>query len=239
MTDATKTGRRIYEDIARALAERIHSGELPNGSLLPAERELAEQFGASRTSVREALLSLQASGLITVRQSARARVSQLDNAGFMSQLSGAAKSLLGRPNGVADFQEARLLFECGLARYAARYGSPKEIERLRVALAQNKKALGDPDAFAKTDVAFHNVLAEIPQNPIFVALNSALAEWLAEQRTVGLSTPVPGADVDAYEGHASVYAAIAAHDVEAADKAMTAHLQMVSRYYWRALGEDA
>src|SRR6185436_17145550 len=110
---------------------------------------------ASRTSVREALLSLQSSGLISVRQRARARVTQLNNRAFFDQLSGAARTLMGRPNGVADFQEARLLFECGLARHAARHASPKELDRLAVALAQNKKAIGDPGSFARTDVAFH------------------------------------------------------------------------------------
>jgi DNA-binding FadR family transcriptional regulator len=233
-----KTNRRVYEDIAEALAEKIHSGELKDGSLLPSERELAEQFGASRTSVREALLSLQAAGLISVRQSARARVTQLDNAAFLNQLSTSAQSLLSRPGGMSDFQEARLLFECGLVRYAARYASPKEIERLRIALGQNKKSVNDPAAFAATDLAFHNILAEIPQNPIFVALNAALSEWLAHQRNVGLRTSIPGAAESAYVGHQAIYDAIAAHDVEAADRAMTEHLQLVSRYYWEAM-EDA
>src|SRR5258706_15923733 len=105
MSDLSKGARRIYQDIALKLAEQINSGELPDGRLLPSERELAETFGASRTSVREALLSLQASGLISVRQKARARVTQLSNPAFLNQLTGAAQTLLARPHGVADFQE--------------------------------------------------------------------------------------------------------------------------------------
>lgn len=238
MTEAARS-RRIYKDIAGKLADQISSGELADGSLLPSERELAEIFGASRTSVREALLSLESSGLISLRQSARARVTRMSNAGFLNQLSAAAKTLMARPNGVADFQEARLLFEAGLARYAARYASPKEIERLGLALAQNKKALGDPEAFARTDFAFHSILAEMPQNPIFVALNSALSEWLAEQRTVGMrTTKSPDSAERAWEGHRDIYQAIAAHDPEAADKAMTAHLELVSRYYWQTVAEE-
>ena len=166
--------RRIYQDIARAIAERITSGELSDGALLPPERELAGQYGVSRTSVREALLSLQASGLITMRQRARARVTRVSNPAFFTQLSGVAQNLLALPNGMADFQEARVLFECGIARYAARHASPKEIDRLAVALAENKRALGDAARFATTDVAFHDVLATIPRNPIFTALNAAL-----------------------------------------------------------------
>jgi len=235
METPSQNDRRIYQDIALKLAKQIHSGELADGSLLPSERELAESFGASRTSVREALLSLQSSGLISVRQRARARVTQLNNSAFFNQLSGAARSLLSRPNGVADFQEARMLFECGLARYAARHASPKELDKLAVALAQNKKAIGDPARFAKTDVAFHNLLADIPRNPIFAALNTALSEWLMEQRNVGVRAPVRGAIRRAYEGHEKVFEAIAAHDAEAADQAMADHLEAVSKFYWQAM----
>jgi DNA-binding FadR family transcriptional regulator len=235
MSSRPKNERRIYQNIALKLAEKINSGELSDGSRLPSERELAESFGASRTSVREALLSLQASGLVSVRQRARARVTPLNNSAFLNQLSGAAQSLLARPHGVADFQEARVLFECGLARYAARHASPKEIDRLALALAQNKKAIGNPVMFSKTDLAFHDILAEIPRNPIFAALNTALAEWLMEQRTVGMQAPMRGTIRHAYQGHEEIYKAIVAHDVEAADQAMAHHLKMVAESYWKAL----
>ena len=235
MTSRAHASGRVYEAIAQRLAEKINSGELPDGSLLPSERELAETFRASRTSVREALLSLQASGLVSIRQKARARVTLLDSHSFLNQLSSAAQTLLSRPNGVANFQEARVLFECGLARYAARHASPKEIDRLALALAQNRKAVSDPAIFSKTDVAFHDILAELPRNPIFTALNAALSEWLMEQRTVGIRSPVRGVARRAYEGHQAIYEAIAAHDVEAADKAMADHLRMVSESYWKVV----
>jgi len=223
--------QRLYQEIASQLAEQISSGKHPPGGLLPSERELTERFGASRTSVREALLSLQASGLITIRPKARARITPLSSPAFINQLSRPARSLLAQPSGVADFQEARMLFECGLARHAARHASRKEIDRLAAALAQNSKALGNPARFAKTDLAFHDVLAEIPRNPIFAALNSALSEWLMDQRIVSIRAPIRGAMLRAYEGHEAVYEAIAAHDAEAADRAMAEHLQTVADYY--------
>jgi GntR family transcriptional repressor for pyruvate dehydrogenase complex len=239
MSDQTKSSRRIYQDIALQLAEKINTGELADGSRLPSERELAETFGASRTSIREALLSLQSSGLISVRQKARARVTRLNNPAFFSQLSGAAQSLLSQPNGVADFQEARVLFECGLARYAARHASQKELDRLAVALARNKKAIGDAVLFAKTDLAFHDILAEIPRNPIFVALNTALSEWLMAQRMTSIRAPIRGPIRSAYQGHKEIYEAVAGHDVEAADRAMAGHLKTVTKYYWKAVAANS
>ena len=235
MNDAPIGNPRLYQDIAKKLAKKIESNEFPNGSVLPSERVLAAMFDVSRTSIREALLSLQSLGLISIRQKARARVTQLNNPAFFKQLSGAAQTLLARPNGIADFQEARVLFECGLARHAARHASQKEISRLGLALAQNKKALGNPDIFSKTDVVFHDILAEIPGNPIFAALNTTLSEWLMAQRPVGIRVPIRGAIRLAYEGHEEVYEAIAAHNVEAADKAMANHLKWVAECYWKAV----
>jgi DNA-binding FadR family transcriptional regulator len=235
----SQSDRRLYQDIALKLSAKIKAGELSEGSLLPSERELAETYGASRTSIREALLSLQSSGLISLRRRARARVTPLNSPVLFNQVSDVAQSLLAQPEGVANFQEARMLFECGLARYAARHASPKEVDRLALALAENKKAIGDPASFAKSDVAFHGILAEIPRNPIFTALNTALSEWLMEQRTVGIRVPVRGAIRRAHDGHEAIYEAIAAHDVDAAEQAMTDHLKTVSDYYWKAVSAGA
>ena len=234
MNDRADSDRRVHQEIAEKLTGMINSGELKEGSLLPSERGLAEQFEVSRTSIREALLLMQSKGSIALRPRARARVTLVNNPAFFDQLSGTVQTLLTRPNGVADFQEARTLFECGLARYAARHASPKEVERLAVALAENKRAIGDAERFSRSDFDFHAVLAEVPRNPIFTALNSALSEWLMEQRTVAITTPIRGAAKRAYEGHEAIYEAVAAHSAEQADKAMADHLKTVSEFYWKA-----
>src|ERR1700733_5220312 len=236
MNDVPTGTPRIYQDIAKKLAKKIESNEFPNGSVLPSERVLAAMFDVSRTSIREALLSLQSLGLISIRQKARARVTQLNNPAFFKQLSGAAQTLLARPNGIADFQEARVLFECGLARYAAAHASQKEIEKLAVVLAQNRKAIGNSRLFAKTDLAFHDVIADLPRNPIFTALNSALSGWLMSQRTIAIKAEIRGnVGRAAYEGHEESYKATAAHDVERGDRAMANHLSLVSEFYRRAV----
>lgn len=227
--------RRISEQVAVSLAAKINSGELPDGSLLPSERQLSETYGASRTSVREAILQLQASGLVVMRDRARARVTKLSSSAFIDQLSESARLLLSQPNGVVNFQEARLLFECGLARHAAQHASPKQIERLRLALFRNAEAIGNTTLFAETDLEFHNVIAEIPDNPIFTALNDSLANWLMSQRSVAISATAEDVMSQAYQGHGKIFEAIAAHDVEGADMAMAEHLRAMSSAYWSAM----
>jgi len=106
---------------------------------------------------------------------------------------------------------------------------------LRLALFKNAEAIGDPDLFAETDLDFHNVLAEIPDNPIFTALNASLASWLMSQRTVAIRVRTDNIMAKAYEGHHDIYEAVVAR----ADAAMAAHLQAMSSAYWEAMHGDA
>lgn len=226
MDDQVPPPRRIYEDIASQLIEKINRGEYPAGSLLPSERELAEMFGASRPAIRDALLSLRTSGLISVRQKSRARVTPMNSASFLNQLAASAQVLLGSPNGLSDFMELRALLECGLARHAARYASPRDIERLAGALEDNRLAMHDTEAFVEADYAFHRAIAEITRNPIIVSCQSAMLEWMKVQRSVGL--PIRELIKVAYQGHEGIYKAIADRDPEAAYEAAAGHLRTVS-----------
>lgn len=226
MNDPTANPRRIYEGVALKLTEKIKSGEFPAGSLLPSERVLAEMFEASRPAVRDALLWLQSSGLISVRPRSRARVTLFNSTTFFDQLSGSAQMLLTSPSGVSDLMEVRSILECGLARHAARYASPREIEKLATALEANRMAMPDSDLFMETDLAFHSALAEIPRNPIIMSCNSSLSEWMKVQRPVHIR--VQKWIKTAYQGHEAIYKAIAARNIEQADQAMADHLASVS-----------
>jgi GntR family transcriptional repressor for pyruvate dehydrogenase complex len=136
--------------------------------------------------------------------------------------------MIGAPGGVRDFQDARLFFEAGLARYAARHASEEDLANFRQALEANRQSIGDMKRFERTDVAFHYVLAVIPGNPIFTAIHAALAEWLLEQRRTTLA---PRQDLKAYQAHRTIYEAVAARDPDRAEKAMVDHLRYVARRY--------
>ncbi|MGE0801719.1 MAG: FCD domain-containing protein [Lautropia sp.] len=220
-----------YQELARQLEQRIHRGDFVDGRL-PSERELALEYGASRTSVRAALMMLRSLGLIRIEPKARARLAAPSVDELLARLSGAARRLTGSRHGIADLQEVRALFEGAIARYAARHATPKEIEQLGALLEENQRNLGDPAAFIRSDMAFHLALAEIPRNPILVALNNALSDWLQEQRESGMK--VRGSIREAFADHQRIYEAVAAHDPEAADQAMAEHLARVSRFYWKA-----
>ena len=223
--------RKLYEDVALRIEEMIREGRYAPGDQLPAEREIMEELGVGRSAVREAMLSLQRMGLVTVSSGERARVTAPTAKVLVSELSGAARLLLAQEGGMRRFQEARALFEIGLARAAAERANEADLARLRAALEANRAAIGNHAQFMRTDVAFHYEIAQIPRNAIFTSLYNAVVEWLTEQReTSGRAT---GAGEAAYAAHKRIYQAIAAHDPAAAEVAMEGHLEAVVKLYWK------
>jgi DNA-binding FadR family transcriptional regulator len=220
----------VYQEIARRLEEQVLDGRLQPGDTLPSERELMERHGVGRPAVREALLSLQKAGLIAIQNGERARVVRPSAMSLVGELGSAARYLLNQPDGVRQFQQARLFLEIGLVRFAAERGTEVDLARLAKALAANEAALTDMAAFARTDVEFHFVLAEIPRNPIFVALHLALAEWLTEQRSSTLRKR--GVARLALKAHRAIFRAIEARDADKAEAAMRHHLEEVETLYW-------
>jgi GntR family transcriptional repressor for pyruvate dehydrogenase complex len=224
--------RKLFHEVADRLREMILSGELPVGEALPSERELMERYGVGRPAVREALLSLEHVGLIAISGGERARVARPSAQGMVAGLDPAVRQFLAQPGGVRNLQAARLLLEVGLVRQAAQTATAHDIARLREALAENEAARGDLARFERSDVAFHYVFADISGNPIFTAIHQATIGWLTEQRAITLRAP--GAETHAARAHRRIFQAVAAHDADAAEAQMRAHLSEVARLYWRS-----
>src|SRR5258707_13282860 len=122
--------RKLYEEVSLRIQQMIDEGRYSPGDQLPAERELMEAFGVGRSAVREAMLSLQKMGLVTVSSGERARVTTPTANVLVNELSGAARLLLAQDGGIGRFQEARALFEIGLARLAAEKATADDIAML-------------------------------------------------------------------------------------------------------------
>ena len=133
------------------------------------------------------------------------------------------------------FQEARAILEIGLCRVAAQTATEQDLAVLKQALDENKATIGEPEAFVRTDVAFHYAIAAISRSSIVISVHDAVVDWLMEQR----STALQGTDVSerAYEAHAAIYDAIAAGDAAKAEDAMQAHLAEIVDVYWDVLDE--
>jgi GntR family transcriptional regulator, sialic acid-inducible nan operon repressor len=222
--------RKLYEEVAMRIEEMIRAGRFSPGDQLPSEREIMEELGVGRSAVREAMLALQKMGLATIKSGERARVTRPTAQVLVNELAGAARLLLAQDEGVQRFQEARTLFEVGLARLAAQRATGDDLRSLEEALETNRRAVGDPIEFMRTDVAFHYVIATIPRNTIFISLHEAVVGWLTEQRQI--SGRAPRSAKLAFAAHRRIYKAIAAHDQAEAEAAMQDHLDEVAKLYW-------
>jgi GntR family transcriptional regulator, sialic acid-inducible nan operon repressor len=226
--------RKLFEQVAAHLEAQILAGKLKPGDQLPAERELQASFGVGRPAIREALIALQKAGLLELSNGARARVLMPTASHIFSGMAPAVRQMLSDDEGQRYFQGARLFFETGLAREAARRATDADLAALRSALEANRNAIGDREAFTSTDIAFHFELPRIARNPIFVALHDQISEWLKEQRVVTLAAA--GQEQTAYEAHRRIYEGIAARDADRAERAMRDHLEQLTSTFWRQRG---
>ncbi len=224
---------RRHEAVAASLEQDIVMGHIGPGAALPSERGLVEKFKVGRTTVREALLTLQRRGLIEVRNGVPARVITPDTNMIVGDVGMLARRYGATPDGIRHLQHARALVETGLAREAALYASAEAREEIQKAFKDNAGSINDLERFAETDVAFHYCIAKASLNPIFLSLHEALRDWLAKQRLVSRRAKRFPADVVAE--HQLIVEAILNRDGVRAAAAMEAHLASVVRAYWVAM----
>lgn len=227
--------KKLFEHVAAHLEAQILAGKLKPGDQLPPERDLQMRFGVGRPAIREALIALQKAGLVELTNGARARVVMPTATHIFTGMAPAVRQMLSTEEGQRHFQGARLFFEVGLAREAARGATREDLDALKAALEANGQAIGDRERFTDTDIAFHFEIARIARNPVFLALHDQMSEWLKEQRVVTLAAP--GQEQTAYKAHCAIYEGIEAGDPNRAEAAMRAHLEQLASVFWRQRGE--
>jgi len=224
--------RKLYQEVEQRLLERIRSGEIGPGQQLPSERELMEQFGVGRPAVREALQSLERSGIVEIAHGERARVLLPTAGSLIEQIADGARHLLRmQPDTLEHLKDARVFLETGMARLAAQRASDDDIQRLRQRLDEHRQALSQLDLFLHRDMAFHREVARISGNPIFPAIVEALFQWAGEYYQAIVRAP--GAEDVTLAEHQRLFDAIAARDPVAAEQAMRDHLTRASDLYRR------
>ncbi len=214
---------KVFEQITEQIEQQILRGELQSGDRLPTERELAEQFHASRTAVREAMKILSQKGLLEMRPGRGTIVingtpqALRDSLGLMLRVA--------QPDGARELVEVREILEPGIAALAATRATIGDIALLQEAVETMDTHLSNADAFIAADNCFHQVLARAAQNFLILTLMDPVMELLSEQRKQIFS--VEGGPQRGQTHHKQLLNAIIRHDSESARQAMIAHLQQV------------
>lgn len=220
-------GPTLAEQVAEQILNKILAAGMSPGEPLPSARELGEEFGVSRTVVREAVSSLVARGVIETRSGVGLRVGNVS-----SELVSDALSLFLRINGGLDYQqvhEVRHLLELEVVRLACERASDEDLEEVRRTHEQMMGALAAPETAAKLDVNFHRQLAVATHNPLYVVVLDSLHGVLIEARRGAVLSPSRARH--AAEFHQGILDAVLRRDCEAAEKAMERHLDDVAAHW--------
>lgn len=219
---------RASDAVVRQIEARIISGALADGHHLPPERDLIDAYGVSRTVVREAVAALAARGLIEQRPRFRPVVRRPGYDAALAAAGGVVGHLLRDAGSVRNLYDTRIFLEAALVRHAARHARKTDIAALAAALDANGAAIPDSERFYATDVAFHAVLYDIPGNPVFPAVHRAFTSWLSPQWT--RMPRSPDRNRVNHRRHADIFEAIRDRDADAAEAALTAHLNAAWDY---------
>src|SRR6202521_1608680 len=136
---------RLYEQIIEQIEGSILAGELKAGDQLPAERELAQRFGVSRTAVREAVKALREKGLVEAYSGRGTFITNGTSQAIRQSLDLMIK--IGQPDGCTHLAEVRLILEPEIAALAATRIQEQHLALMREAVALMDREHDDPDAF--------------------------------------------------------------------------------------------
>ena len=219
----TTHNQRAADRVADSIAAKIAAGELKDNTPLPAERDLMEEFGLSRTVVREAISQLASRGLVDARPRFRPVVKKPDYGTVLEASGTMVRYMLNEPKGVLNLYQSRVFIERGLVRDAALNANKNDITALKTALAANQAKISDSEEFFKTDIAFHGVLFTISNNPIFPAMHEGFTAWLSPN-WLKMDRSQEHNEVN-YFAHKEIYEAILERDPDRAEQALIEHLK--------------
>ena len=228
---------RLYRQIADLLSERIDQGLFPIGTLLPAERDLAQQLGVSRTSVREALIALEVGGKVSIRVGHGVQI--LEATPRSVALEGTT-DVAEADIGPIQLMEARRHVELKTAELAAANRTDGNLGRLRQAMdIQARAESARAPQYRDGDRNFHVEIARAGGNAAYAVLVASLWDYRSkplfkkfEELLVGPDRPAKTA-----KEHRDIFDAIVSCDATAARKAMKHHLDAVLRAFSRGLDE--
>ena len=214
------------ESVANIVVDRllgyVTAGKLAPGDRLPSERQLAEMFAVSRSTIRESLRALNALGVVEINHGGGVFVSRLDATDLLQPLT---FFLTLEAVTVDKLYEARRLIEGEIAALAALHASDKDLDRLEQLLTAQVCTLEDAAEYRRMDTKFHSLLAEIAGNPFLMRAAQSLNMLGLEFRKLASETPAVLAG--SIEDHKRIVAAIGNRDAETARSAMARHMDYV------------
>lgn len=214
----------LTETVLEELLAGIMREQFPPGSALPPEAGIATAHGVSRVTVREALKTLQAGNVVTIRRGIGTFVNAPAEWTSLATVLMYASRNASAANTAADLIEVRRMVETGAAALAARHRTDTDLVTLgdHLAAMVAASAAQDVAAFVHADIAFHDVILRASRNLFVPVLFEPLERLLRQNRT--RTSSVPQIQRNAIAMHQNILAALAAGDSERSRRAMNNHM---------------
>ena len=208
--------------IAARLRQAILDGRYADGERLPAERDLAQHFEASRSTVREALRRLEESHLVTRR---------IGSGTFVNHRPALDQGDIAEVTSPVELIDVRLAVEPQMARLVAINATQRDLERLGEALKRVESCGGDRELFSRADEQFHLMMAECTRNPLMVWLYRQINDVRSHALWNGMKDIIltESRIAEYNRQHRELYEAMCNRDVDAATQAIVAHLEKARR----------
>lgn len=220
---------KVYEEVARQIQNHIFENLKP-GDVLPPERELAQRFGVSRSSVRDAIRSLELIGLLEPQQGRGTVVCEPSGNAVMGSLTAV---IMQKRKLVKELLDVRKVVEPALARRAAPHVSDSQIAELEQLLERQSSKVRNGELAIEEDNEFHYQIALAADNAVLLQIVDVLMDTLHETREKSLQSG--GRPQKSLAGHRRILAALKHRDPAASEKAMRQHLEEIEAIVLRKL----
>jgi DNA-binding FadR family transcriptional regulator len=214
---------RVAEEVADRIRVLMLDGSFPAGQPLPSERHLAERFGVSRGSIRDALRTLETIGLLETRHGQGTYPHELSVERLVAPL---ASVMAYRADLQGELLDVRRMFEPAVARVAAVRATDEDVADLQRILDAQRQKLKIGQSAITEDTAFHAVLARATRNRVVMSIMATLNDLLVDSRTQSLLQK--GRPARSIDGHEAVVAALRRKDAEGASQAMYRHIDQIA-----------
>ncbi|WP_126424875.1 FadR/GntR family transcriptional regulator [Brevibacillus marinus] len=212
---------RVYEDVIEQIENMIIAGKYKPGDVLPTERELAQSFGISRNTLREAFRILEREGLVETRPGGGRYVSKnLDKEDETKRIIENIEKAT-----ILELLEARKIFEVGIVELAAVRATEHDLLEIEMALEKWGVIDRDADESGGPNQSFHLSIAKATHNMVLVNLIELHMDLI---RRIPMKTvEVPGRNHEIYEEHRAIFQAIKDRNPQQAKQALLTHLERV------------
>jgi len=221
---------RLHEKVAKQIEGLIVEGGLKPGDKLPPERELCVMFRVSRSSVRDAIRTLELAGLVEPRQGDGTVVCDVSADSLVNPL---AAVLVRKRTLVGELLDVRKMIEPPLAARAASHASPEEIAHLEDILRRQGQKVRRRELAIEEDSEFHYNIAMAAKNSVVLKVLDVLMDLLRASRERSLQ--FEGRLEKSFSGHQQILRAIKRHDATAAERAMRQHLEKIEEIILKKL----